>query len=120
MKNILLAAIVGLIICAGVRVEAADTYVGKSDATGWVCYIMTETIRCHWEGDTMISTATLKMCEGSGNGYVPTHYLEYTFYDFRGQGVDVRFENSQGFEGVPDPDRTPIEWAMFEVIRKRY
>lgn len=116
LKKFFLAAVVGLIICAGVKVEAADVYVGKSDATGWVCYIMTDTINCRWEGNMAISTATLKMRDDYGT----SHYLDYTFYDFRGQGVDLRFENSQGYSGEVHPSDTPIEWGMYEVIRKRY
>ena len=120
IKNILTAAIVGLIICASVKAEARDVYVGKSDATGYICYIMTETIECHREGEMFVSTATLKMRDGGGNGNVPTYYLDYTFYDFRGQGVDPRFENSQGYSGTAYPSETPIEWAMYEVIRTYY
>lgn len=120
IKKFFLAAIVGLIICAGVRVEAADVYVGKSDTTDYTCYIMTETIECHWEGSMAISTATLKMREGAGNGTLATYYLDYTFYDFQGKGADLRFENSQGYSGEVNPYDTPIEWAMFEVIRKYY
>lgn len=115
-KRFFLAAIVGLIICAGVKVEAEDIYVGKSDATGYTCYIMTDTIRCHREGDMFISTATLKMRDDYGT----PHYLYYTFSDFKGYGTDARFENSQGYSGTADPRDTPIEWGMYEVIRKYY
>ena len=123
MKKFFMAAIVGLIICAGVKAEAeanTEVFVGKSDTTGFTCYIMTDTIKCHWEGDTIVSTATLKMREGGGNGNVPIHYLYYTFYDYKGFGVDPYFENSQGFKGTAYPSETPIEWAMYEVIRKYY
>jgi hypothetical protein len=120
LKKFFMAAIVGMIICAGVKAEAEDVYVGKSDATDFTCYIMTETIKCHWEGDTMVSTATLKMREGAGNGKLPTYYLDYTFYDYKGYGVDPRFENSQGYSGTAYPYETPIEWGMYEVIRKYY
>lgn len=120
LKKFFLVAIVGFIVCAGVKAEAEDVFVGKSDTTGFTCYIMTETIKCHWEDDTIVSTATLKMREGGGNGDVPIHYLYYTFYDYKGFGVDPYFENSQGFKGTAYPYETPIEWAMYEVIRKYY
>lgn len=116
MKKFFMVAIVGLIICAGVKAEAESVFVGKSDATGLVCYILTETIECHWEGDMMVSTATLEMSNLSGRG----QYLDYTFYDYNGKGADLRFENSQGYSGEVDPRSTPIEWGMYEVIRKRY
>ena len=119
-KRFFMAAIVGLIICAGVKVEAESVYVGKSDATGFTCYILTDTITYQEEGDMVISTATLEMREGAGNGKLPTHYLDYTFYDYKGYGVDPRFENSQGYSGTAYPSETPIEWAMFEVIRQYY
>ena len=45
-KKIFMAAVVGLIICAGVKAEAADIYVGMSPATGFECCVMTNTIRC--------------------------------------------------------------------------
>jgi hypothetical protein len=116
LKKLFMAAIVGLIICAGVKAEASDSYVGKSDSTGWVCYIMTDTIECHWEGNMAISKATLKMRDEYGN----PHYLDYTFYDYQGKGADLRFENSQGYNGEVNPYDTPIEWGMYEVIRKYY
>ncbi|MBR4153185.1 MAG: hypothetical protein IKT98_09545 [Selenomonadaceae bacterium] len=116
LKKFFMAAIVGMIICASVKAEAEDVYVGKSDATGWVCYIMTETINFYREGDMFISSATLKMRDERG---VP-HYLDYNFSDFRGVGVDVHFENSQGYSGEVHPSDTPIEWGMYEVIRKYY
>jgi hypothetical protein len=121
IRNVLLTAIVSLIICAGVTAEAnSAVYVGKSDATGFTCYILTDTITYQKEGKLVISTATLEMREGSGNGNLPTHYLDYTFYFYPGYADEPRFENSQGYSGIADPYNTPIEWAMFEVIRDRY
>lgn len=116
LKKFFMAAIVGMIICAGVKAEAENVFVGKSDATDLVCYIMTETIKIHREGDMFVSTATLEMSKLDGIRY----YLDYTFYDYRGTGADVRFENSQDYSGTVDPRTTPIEWGMYEVIRKRY
>ena len=119
LKKFFMAAIVGLIICAGVKVEAESVYVGKSDVTDCVCYIMTETIKVHKEGDVFVSTAKVKMYKGPGNGVMPT-YCDYTFRDYRGNGVDPHFENSQGYSGTADPYHTPVEWAMHLIIRKRY
>lgn len=117
LKKFFITAIFGLtLVLASAQVEAEDVYVGKSDATGFVCYIMTETIECHWERNSMVSTATLKMTDDYGQDY----YLDYTFHDFHAQGIDVRFKNSQNYSGEADPRLTPIEWAMFEVIRDRY
>ena len=117
MKKVLLTAIFGLtLVLASAQAEASDVYVGKSDATGYVCYIMTETIDFYWDGNTIISTATLKMRDDYGEA----HYLNYTFFDFQGKGADLRFQNSQGYSGEADLRSTPIEWAMYEVIRQRY
>lgn len=117
LKKFFFATIFGLtLVLASAQAEASDVFVGKSDATGYVCYIMTETISCRWEGNMAISTATLKMLDDYGTA----HYLDYTFYDFRGQGADLRFENSQGYGGEVTPRNTPIEWGMYEIIRERY
>ena len=117
LKKFFMAAIVGLIICAGVKAEAAAVFVGKSDATGFTCYILTDTITYQEEGDMVISTATLEMREGAGNGKLPTHYLDYTFYYYPRYADEPRFENSQGYSGIADPYKTPIEWAMYNFIR---
>ena len=118
LKKFFMAAIVGLIICAGVKAEAEAVFVGKSDATGFTCYILTDTIKCHWEDDTIVSTATLEMREGAGNGKLPTHYLDYTFYYYPKYADEPRFENSQGYSGIANPYDTPIEWAMYLIIRE--
>ena len=113
LKNVLLAAIVGLIICAGVRVEAAEVYVGMSPATGYECYVMTNTISRKNEHRMVITSATLKMVDQYGG----THYLDYDFYALDGGTENVTFTNSQGFKGRATPQDTPIEWAMYTVIR---
>ena len=117
-KKFLMAAIVGLIICAGVKVEAESVYVGKSDVTDCVCYILTDTITFRQEGKMVVSKATLEMREGAGNGKLPTYYVDYTFYYYPGYADEPRFENSQGYSGIADPYNTPIEWAMYEFIRE--
>ncbi len=115
LKNFFMAAIVGLIICAGVKVEAADVYVGMSPTTGYECYVMTNTISYKNEHRMFISYATLKMVDQYGD----VHYLEYTFFDLDNDAVDVDFTNSQDFSGRATPQDTPIEWAMYTVMRER-
>ena len=85
MKKFLMAAIVGLIICAGMKVEAADIYVGMSPATGYECYVMTNTISRKNEARMVITSATLKMIDQYGGA----HYLDYKFFDLDGDAVDV-------------------------------
>lgn len=114
MKNVLSAAIVCLIICAGVQVEAAEIYVGMSPATGYECFVLTDTISRKNEHRMVITSATLKMVDGYGDA----HYLDYKFFALDGGTADVQFTNSQGFSGRATPQDTPIEWAMYTVIRK--
>lgn len=113
LKNFFVALIVSLIICAGVAAEAAEIYVGNSPATGYDCYVLTNTIRHKNEHRMLISFATLKMVDSYGDA----QYLDYTFYDLDGDFVDVEFSNSQGFKGRATAQGTPIEWAMYSVIR---
>ena len=89
--------------------KASDIWVGTSNATGWECYIVTESIR-HW-GESDINLATLKMVAKDNS----VRQLEYRFWwDFNIN--EVRFSNSQGFEGIADANETPIEWRMWQVI----
>ena len=113
LKKFFMAAIVGLIICAGVKVEAADVYVGKSGTTGYECYVMTDTIWRTSEHRMLILSATLKMVDRYGDN----HYLDYKFYALDGGNENVQFTNSDGFSGIATPEDTPIEWAMYTVIR---
>lgn len=112
MKKFFMAAIVGIIICAGVKAEAADIYVGMSPVTGYECYVMTNTIRYKDENRMFVSSATLKMVDLYGG----VQYLDYTFFDLDNDAIDVDFTNSQGFSGKATPQDTPIEWAMYTVI----
>lgn len=112
-KKFFLAAIVGLVICAGIKVEAADVYVGQSPATGYECYLMTESVRHRNEHRMLLTFATLKMVDGYGN----VSYLDYTFYDLDGDYHDVEFSNSQDYRGMVTPRDTPIEWAMYTTSR---
>lgn len=113
VKQIFLAAILAVIICAGVEVEAAEIYVGNSPATGYDCYVLTDSVRHRNEHRMLISFATLKMV----NSYGDAQYLDYTFYDLDGDFNDVEFSNSQGYRGRATAQDTPIEWAMYTVIR---
>ena len=114
-KKFFMAAIIGLIICAGVKVEAAEIYVGMSPVTGYECYVMTDTIHYKNEHRMFISYATLKMVDQYGG----IQYLDYTFFDLDNDAADVDFTNSQGFSGKATPQDTPIEWAMYTVMRER-
>lgn len=114
VKKIFIATFVGLIICAGVKAEAADVYVGMSPVTGYECYVMTDTIHYTNENRMFISSATLKMVDQYGD----IHYLEYTFFDLDNDAIDVEFTNSQGFSGRATAQDTMIEWAMYTVIRE--
>ena len=91
--------------------EAQDVYVGTSNATGWDCYIMTETIQVH-KGARESYSATLKMVKSSGN----VSYLDYHFWYTYEDGFPVYFSNSQGYEGKISKYGTPIEWQMYQVI----
>lgn len=113
LKKLLLAVMVSLIICAGVKVEAADIYVGMSPVTGYECYVITDSIRRKSEHRMVITSATLKMVDLYGG----EQYLDYRFFDLDGDSIDVDFTNSQGFSGKATPQDTPIEWAMYTVIR---
>ena len=87
--------------------SAQDVYVGTSNATGWDCYVMTETIS-RSGGTTYV---TLKMITGNGN----VRYLDYRFwYDSRSDVM--RFSNGN-FSGIANRYETPIEWEMVQVIR---
>jgi len=114
LKKLFLATLVSLIICAVVKVEAADVYVGMSPATGYECYVITDTIHYKNEHRMFISYATLKMVDQYGG----IHYLDYTFFDLDNDAADVDFTNSQGYSGKATPQSTPIEWAMYTVMRE--
>lgn len=113
-KNFFCAAIVCMIICAGIKVEAAEIYVGNSPATGLDCYILTDSVSHRNEHRMLITFATLKMVDSYGKA----QYLNYTFYDLDGDFVDVEFSNSQGYKGRATAQDTPIEWSMYTVSRE--
>ena len=106
MTTILLGALI--FNAAPNSAEAYDRYVGNSPATGWDCYVMTETISRSGSNGYYV---TLKMITRNGN----TRYLDYRFwYDYRIKGW--RFSNDEGFSGIADSYETPIEWEVVRVI----
>ncbi len=113
LKKFFLAAVVGLIICAGVKVEAAEVYVGTSPATNNKCYVITDTINHTYEERMIIYSATLKTV----NRYGEKHFIDYKFYSLDGDTENVQFVNSDGFKGIADSYETPIEWAMFLFVK---
>lgn len=116
LKKLLLTALVGLaVIFASVqnKVEAQDVYVGTSPATGWDCYIMTETFQ-RLVGARLNYEATLKMVTNSGS----VRYLDYTIG--LGGGYPIWYRNSQGHSGAITQYGTPIEWEMYQVLRNYY
>ncbi|MBQ3336965.1 MAG: hypothetical protein IJG80_06125 [Selenomonadaceae bacterium] len=113
LKKFFLAAVVGLIICAGVKVEAAEVYVGTSPATNNKCYVITDTINHTYEERMIIYSATLKTV----NRYGENHFIDYKFYSLDGDTENVQFVNSDGSKGIADSYETPIEWAMFLFVK---
>lgn len=111
LKKFFVATIACLIACVTFKAQAAEIYAGNSPATGWNCYVLTDSIRRVNEHDMLITYVTLKMVDGS----VRSQYLNYTFFDLYGDGIDVEFTNTQGYRGVISPTDTPIEWAMYKV-----
>ena len=118
LKKLLMAAILGFaIIFAGLQhqVEARDIYVGTSNATGWKCYVMTETIR---HPNIRRYYVTLKMITRSGN----VKYIDYEFWIEKKRWEDdkeyVTFKNSQGYKGKVNYRGTRIEWEMWQIVKK--
>lgn len=111
LKKMLLVLIVGLAItCAGItKAEASEVYVGTSPATGWDCYVLTETIRRHDNGTSYV---TLKMYTQNGNASLS----QYRFWYDPERDV-MRFNNDEGYSGIANRYETPIEWEMLQVIR---
>ena len=110
LKKMFFVLIVGIAItCAGItKAEASDVYVGTSPATGWDCYVMTETISRSGNGTTYV---TLKMITNNGN----ERYSDYRFW-YDSQRDIMRFSN-ESYSGIANRYETPIEWEMLQVIR---
>ena len=109
VKKILLTLILGVMVtCAGVaKVEASEVFVGVSPATGWECYVLTNTISRNSNGVTYV---TLKMYTES-----TAKYLDYRFWYDSKRDV-MRFSNDD-YSGIANRYETPIEWEMIQVIR---
>ena len=118
MAAILMAAL--LFNAAPNTAEAEDVYVGTSPATGWECYIVTESInRMKSERLRSLDSAVLRMVKQNGD----VSYLRYQFWFDRDNNV-MKFNNDSAvFEEIQsqilDKYETPIEWEMWQVI-KRY
>ncbi len=111
LKKILMAGILAAALtfnAAPNTAEAYDHFVGTSPATGWNCYVMTETIG-RSNGTTYV---TLKMVKGNGSA----SFLDYRFWYDSSRDV-MRFSNDQGYSGIANRYETPIEWEMVQVIR---
>ena len=94
--------------------KAADYYVGTSPATGWQCYLISETISGVIGGQPEVNAyMTLKMVTKSGG----IKYLRYHFY---GGDPGYSFSNDQGFSGRVDRYSTPIESEMMRVAFSLY
>lgn len=116
LKKFFAVAILGVaLIFAGAqnKVEARDIFVGTSSATGWDCYVMTETFQ-RLVGARLNYEVTLKMITRSGN----VRYLDYTIG--LGGGYPIWYRNSQGYSGEITQYGTPIEWNMYQTLRKYY
>ena len=106
MKKFLTTAILAaalIFTAAPNNAEAYDYYVGTSSATGWKCYVMTETFR--ETGSYWNFKVTLKMVTNSGK----VKYLDYTFWL---KNREVYFSNSQGYSSTVNGNTTPIEAAI--------
>ena len=91
------------------KVSAQDVWVGTSPATGWQCYVMTETVRSINDFKFQV---TLKMVTQSQN----IQYLRYTFWaDWEAKNGQWLFSTSQGFSGVVNQYETPIEYNSMRV-----
>ena len=113
LKKFFLAAIVGLILCAGVKAEAEEVYVGTAPVTGYKCYVLMNTVSRKYEDRMVITSATLKTVDR----YDDEDFIDYTFFAIDGGTDDVQFTNSRGDSGIADSYDTPIEWNMYIVIK---
>ena len=109
LKKILAVAVLGIALTFGGKAEAYDHFVGTSEATGWDCYVMTETV----ERANDITYVTLKMVKPNGR----VSYLDYRFW-YDAQYDVMRFSNDEGYSHSVNRYETPIEWEMLQVIRQ--
>ena len=109
LRKILAVAVIGVALNFCGTAEAYDHYVGTSNATGWECYVITETV----ERSNDITYVTLKMVKPNGR----VSYLGYRFW-YDSQSDVMRFANDEGYSGIANRYETPIEWEMVQVIRQ--
>ena len=110
MKKMLMAAALGLaLIFSAPQAEAYEHFVGTSEATGWDCYVLTESI--YREDD--VTHVTLEMVTQNGN----YRWLGYRFWYDSSRDV-MRFANDEGYSGIVNRYETPIEWEMLQVVRQ--
>lgn len=112
MKKIAMLAVLGLalVFTAAPKAEAYEHFVGNSNATGYDCYVITESISRNGNGRTFV---TLKMVTPNGH----EKYLNYQFWYDSSNDV-MRFSNNEDFSGIVNRYETPIEWEMLQVIRQ--
>ena len=114
MKKIFFAAlIVGLIICAGVKAEAAEIFVGRPSYGDYDCYVLTDTIDSYNEARMEIFSVTVKAVDSYGGAI----FIDYKFFALDGGEDNVQFTNSDGDSGIADRYDTPLEWAIYEVVK---
>ena len=113
LKNFFLAAIVGLIIFVGGLAEAEEVYVGNSFSTGHDCYVLTDTIYRTDEHRMAIYSVTVKTVSNYGR----EDFIDYKFFALDGGDEDVQFTNSDGDKGIATEYDTPLEWAIYMLIR---
>lgn len=114
LKKFLEVAILGvaLIFTAAPKTAAAeDVFVGTSPATGWNCYLISETISNISGGYEV----TLKMVKPNGK----VSFLDYSLWYDSSRDV-IKFSNSQGYSGIADRYETPIEWNMWYTIVSKF
>lgn len=97
-----------VIFCGNNFAQAQDVYIGTSNATGWDCYMMTETMN---DINSNRFEVTIKMVTKSRS----VKYLSYTFWR-DSYNSDWYFSNSQGYSGRVSAE-TPIEWNIVRAFR---
>ena len=110
-----------LMVFANNQASAKDVYIGTSSATGWDCYVDTDSIQINQRGDSgslQDFDADLRMITPSKN----VNYLHYNFWRRRMNdgGSAWFFENSAGFTGRVDSYDTPIEYNLWNYVYQNY
>lgn len=121
LKKFFIAVIFGLAIvfAGGAQNEVFAiqlAYIDDVPGTDLRCYVITDSIRNHYDGDILILEATFKNVDTAGNEY----YADYTFGAPHGGIEHVKYQNSNGESGFVSSSETPLEWSMFMyLIRNR-